>query len=330
MRKTDRNISPAVRWNKALYRTKRSLTFGFVLQRTNLCARRCFMENLYLPKDPRMYLREELQIRKKRRPHYSLRAFARDLEMSPSSLCEFLSGRQGMSRERILWVGKKIQLSDTQIDHFCDLVEVEFGRTPKDRKAAKVRVTTRTKDDNNRMSVEQFHVIADWYHLTLLEILNLPDQNFSINEIAQILNIDQSDVELGLQRLCNLGMLVKVEGKYQVQSDSTVTGDEGPSRAIQIFHEQFLQMQADVVTKKSPSDRENISVSLGIAQKDWPKLREEIKHAVISTLTKYATNNNKKDQVVCFALQAITLLEPKAVSNFKFKQTSSSEEKLNV
>jgi uncharacterized protein (TIGR02147 family) len=267
------------------------------------------MNEIYFPNDPKLFLQEELSIRKKRRPHYSLRAFARDLEMSPSSLCEFLSGRQGMSRERIHWVGNKINLSTIQIEHFCDLVESEFGRTPKDRKLAKVRVATRTKNDQHRLSVEKFHFIADWYNMTLLEILDLPSIEFKSSEISKILNITEEEVKLGIKRLLHLGLIEKKDGRYIVKQDSTVTGDEGPSRAIQIYHEQFLRMQSDFVSKKSVSDRENVSGSIKISQSDWPKIREELKEVTINILTKYTANAKPKDQVLCLALQAITLFD---------------------
>lgn len=290
------------------------------------------METVYLPNDSRAFLQEELNMRKKRRPHYSLRAFARDLEMSPSSLCEFLSGRQGMSKERIQWIGQRIKLSDLQISHFCDLVESEFGRTEKERRIAKMRVSTRIKDDKNRISIDEFYFISDWYHLTLLEVLALKDQNYSHEELAQILSISVEELELGLNRLIHLGLLKQNKGKYEVQSEATIAGGEGPSRAIQMYHEQYLQMQADSISRKSSLDRENISVSLQIAQEDWLNMREEIKQSVISILTKYASNEKSKNQVVCFALQAITLLDnpldhtTKTPLNNKLKLKKKSKE----
>lgn len=266
------------------------------------------MQTHYLPKDARAFLREELQIRKKRRPHYSLRAFARDLEMSPSSLCEFLAGRQGMSRERIIWISKKINLSDEQIVHFCDLVESKFGRTPRERKQAKVRVTARSQEDDNRLSLEKFHFIADWYHLTLLEVLSLPEANFSIKDLAGILSIEEKQVREALKRLEKLNLVKKNQSKYEITTEATVAGDEGPNRAVQIYHEQFLRMQADQVFKKPVQERENISASLTIANEDWPAFREDLKKSIIDLLTHYTSKNSQKNQVMAFTLQAITLL----------------------
>src|SRR2546430_13739191 len=48
--------------------------------------------------DYRRVLRKELESRCRTSPRYSLRAFARDLKISPSRLSEILSGKQGLSR----------------------------------------------------------------------------------------------------------------------------------------------------------------------------------------------------------------------------------------
>ena len=56
-------------------------------------------------KSLREILNEELQRRRARRSAYSLRAFARNLRMSPSFLCEIMGGRKLPSpvmAERIL------------------------------------------------------------------------------------------------------------------------------------------------------------------------------------------------------------------------------------
>src|SRR5262245_32015851 len=92
------------------------------------------------PPDPRQYLKSELELRQQRRPQYSLRAFARDLNMSPSTLSDFFHGKLGLSRERVRHVGEKLRLSEAQQEHLNDLLESRFARKNEDRKAAKWRV----------------------------------------------------------------------------------------------------------------------------------------------------------------------------------------------
>ena len=76
------------------------------------------------PRDPRQYLKAELELRQQRRPQYSLRAFARDLNMSPSTLSDFFHGKLGLSKDRVRHIGTKLNLTDMQQSHFNDLLEV--------------------------------------------------------------------------------------------------------------------------------------------------------------------------------------------------------------
>ncbi|MGE4132964.1 MAG: TIGR02147 family protein [Bdellovibrionales bacterium] len=266
----------------------------------------------YFPKDPRFYLRQELELRQKRRPQYSLRAFARDMEISPSFLCEFLAGRQGLSRERVEWLGGKLGLSSEQQEHFWDLIESKFGRSPSVRKSARVRLAQRTQDDQGNLSLEKFRLIAEWYHFALLEILGLPESRYTNLELAEILGISSAEVREAIHRLASLGLLelstVNGVSLIKVCDEVTSTVEQGASRAIQIAHQQTLQLHADQIEHKSIEERETLSVCLSIAQSDWEDLRRELKESVLKVLTKFATREVSADQVVSFTMQGMTLL----------------------
>lgn len=263
----------------------------------------------FFPSDPRDYLKEELEARQRRRPQYSLRAFARDLEISPSFLSEFLSGRQGMSRERSVWVSRKIGLSQDQTSHFWELLQAKFGRCPQERKAASVRADRRAKNTSSRLSVERFKVIADWHHFALLELLSLPDRVFSRLELARLLRITEIQVDQAIQRLMDLDMVTALAGdRFQVNSEVTISGDEGANEALRRAHQQMLEYQIVALENKPMEERESLAVTLSVASSQWAALRSDLKSAVLSVLTRYSSTEDKKDQVVCLNLQAITLI----------------------
>ena len=280
----------------------------------------------HFPSDQRTYLRDELGLRQNRNPHYSLRAFARDLEMSPSFLCEFLAGRQGLSRERVRAISRHIRLSDQQWEHFWDLVESKFGRTSEAKSAAAFRVSQRVKSPENHLSRERFYLIADWYHFVLLEVLGIEGKSYSKDELAQILGITKAEVAAGLKRLTLLKLIEPV-GKgsqvaYKVLTESTIAGGEGADRAVQLSHQQWLEMQADAVERKSFEERENISASFSMSQSEWMEFRQELQKSTLNLLSKYGSTKKPRDQVVCFSLQCITLL-PK---NEELKETPCSDQ----
>jgi uncharacterized protein (TIGR02147 family) len=263
----------------------------------------------HFPQDHRAYVREELELRQKRRPAYSMRAFARDLEVSPSFLCEFLAGRQGLSRERTVWIAEKLKLTAEQAEHFQDLIEAKFALNADKKKLAKFRAQQRNRNSDSHLSLENFHLIADWYHFALLEILGVPGPQKSMKQIARLIDVPEADLKEASARLLRLGLLKKDGDRLTPVDDTTSAGGEIPDRAIRLSHQQTLAMHAAAVDRKEYTERENVSVTFSIAAQDWPKLRKEIQQSVMNVVARFAGVEAPKDQVVSLGLQAITLLD---------------------
>lgn len=272
----------------------------------------------HFPLDHTAYVRQELEQRQKRRTQYSLRAFARDLEISPSFLCEFLAGRQGVSKARVAWIASKIGLSDEQSEHFWDTVQARFAQSTSVRNAAAFRAGQRAKSPDSHLSLERFHVIADWYHFALLEILGLPNAPRSLKEISRSLGVTITDLEGAIARLTRLELLEAVgEGEartYRPTTQVTTVGEEVPSGAIQASHQQALRMHADQAAVKNYRDRENLSVSFSVLASEWPSLRKDVQKAVMEVVARYSGKDEPKDQVISLAMQMITWLEPEGAN----------------
>jgi uncharacterized protein (TIGR02147 family) len=144
----------------------------------------------FYPQDSRHYLKFEFEARKKRRPHYSLRAFARDLELSPSALSEYLSGKLSFSEERVLQVSKKIQLKPIQTEHWIDLIKMESASSQADREVAAVKVKARATQEKGSIALDLFQVISDWYHYALLELIDIDEKYQDPKAAAKALGID--------------------------------------------------------------------------------------------------------------------------------------------
>lgn len=68
--------------------------------------------------DYRTALKSELKKRSEKNDRYSLRAFARDLGMSPSYLCEVLGGKASLSPRRIERVAPLLELSEDELEAY--------------------------------------------------------------------------------------------------------------------------------------------------------------------------------------------------------------------
>ena len=75
----------------------------------------------------RSILKDELLRRIRQNPRYSLRAFARDLRLSPSRLSEVLSGKQGLSRQAAKAITERLGWRGSEAERFIDLVESQHA-----------------------------------------------------------------------------------------------------------------------------------------------------------------------------------------------------------
>jgi plasmid maintenance system antidote protein VapI len=63
-----------------------------------------------------------LDTRKNRNHRYSLRSFARDLQVSPTTLCYLFKNRRKISTFSALKISQNLQVTETELDHWHSLV----------------------------------------------------------------------------------------------------------------------------------------------------------------------------------------------------------------
>jgi uncharacterized protein (TIGR02147 family) len=258
------------------------------------------MEPELFPEDPRTYLKSELELRQLRRPQYSLRAFARDLNMSPSALSDFLQGKLGLSKEKVRLVSAKLNLTEAQQEHLLDLLEARFARTEELRKVARWRAEQRIKDQPGRISLEQYRAISNWYHMAIPELLELDESFQDPKVLAKALGISTLAVKRALQILEEIGLLDFKNGHYLVKSNSSVIGDETPNEAIRQTHSEILSLAQQSIEKLSMHERENVSVFLTIKNEDYLELQKQLRKAITNVLHRFAAKEGKKDRLYCY------------------------------
>jgi uncharacterized protein (TIGR02147 family) len=259
------------------------------------------MSSLIL-KDARDYIRLELEVRQQRRPSYSLRAFARDLRMSPSSLSDFLTGRVGMSHTRAQFMASHFQWTELTQEHFWDLVQTKFGKSIEARKNARLRVASRLKESSISVSVDAFKAISDWYHLVLIEIFQIQGERADLKQIAKQLDLTPAVLREACDRLERLGLLRKTANGFEPVESETWIGDEAPSEAVRSYHGQILQLAARSVEKFKMEERESLSLAFSVDRDDFPKLQKELRSSIMRVLQKYA-QKTPANQVQCLSLQ---------------------------
>lgn len=82
----------------------------------------------------------EFNTRKNQNPSYSLRAFARDLDMSAPRLSQVLNKKQGLSVEAAKEVAQKLKCSELEKIWFCNSVGVLHSRSKSNKEKYKLKL----------------------------------------------------------------------------------------------------------------------------------------------------------------------------------------------
>lgn len=259
--------------------------------------------------DYRNLLREELAVRCQINPKYSLRAFARDIDLAPSRLSEVLSGKQGLSRQVAEKIGQRLGYNDSERCFFADLVTSIHARKESDRKAAIALVERKVGDQELlRLKNDTFHLISDWYHLAILELATTKDFETNVRWIAKKLNISESEVELALERLERFGFLGWDGDALVPLEPKTTTPGGTPSESIRKFHQQILAKAMDSVVMQGIEERDLSAVIVAVDRARLPEAKERLKQF----RREFCTDMNKapdKNSVYCLSIQFFSLTE---------------------
>lgn len=262
-------------------------------------------------KDATDYIKFEHELRRTRRQSYSMRAFARDLSVSPSSLNDFLKGRVGMSPSRIESIAEKLKWSEMRKEHFTDLVRAKFDKDPGVRRASFMKMKSRLKDSSYGLSVDSFKVISDWYHLVIRELCDVKD-GMTISRVAEELSLSPLTAGKAIRRLIKLDLLKETEKGLKSTEFGSHFGDEAPSEAIVEFHTQILELAQKAMREIPFEDRESHSLIFSVPKAKLPKMHAELKTAILQIANKYAHGANM-DTIQALSLQVFPVWEEKGL-----------------
>lgn len=260
--------------------------------------------------DYRDYLLRELSARMERRPHYSKRAFARDLALSPSTITGFLKGEIRFSPARAKSIGKQIKLNLEQIEHWQDLMDQQFCRDGGKKVLAELKVKSRLQAQSHSISIDRFKYISEWHHAAFLELIQMDAKKFSnVNTAAKSLGVSPKTLNLAIKRLTLLGLLTKSGDILEVVKNIQV-GDQIPSLAIRQFHSDILQKSIRALEVQDFNQRFNSSLVFRVPKKRIPEIKEDLKQISRQVVDKvFAQGNNESDDVYCLGIQLFSLLK---------------------
>ncbi len=227
----------------------------------------------------RKYLLDALAERRANNAGYSLRAFARRLGYSPSHLSRVLKGTKNISPAAARRIATRLKMARSEMEHFLDLAgwETSEGRVKEllERRLGKSAPALRRR----KLRAEAFRLIADWYHLPLLELAGTTEFKSDPHWIAGRLGISVARAKAAVELLVSLKLLTRAADGRLSQGDPAAveTTDDVPDAAIRAHHEQMSRLAALAVHGQPVSEREFQSLQFPMDERQIPRLKELVR-----------------------------------------------------
>lgn len=253
---------------------------------------------LAMIEDFKEYLQSELDKRKKSNSLFSLRAFARNLEISPAQLSQVISGKRRLTINTAKKIAKALKLSPVESEKFLEAVNQDFISKKK----------TRLSDEKRRkLKEDEFRLICDWEHFAILSLSEIKNNSSDARWIARRLNIPMNIAADARDRLLRLGLIEIKNSQFRQVSAPLTTTNDIRSESIQRSHYQNLELARQKLESVAVSEREYTTVTMATSPK---KLKEaktlirEFKRKLMEFL-----EDGEKTDVYTLAIQLFPLTE---------------------
>ena len=195
--------------------------------------------------DGRLLLLHELTSRKNRNASYSLRAFARDLGVSPAALSQYLLRKRELSKKNRQLVIDRMKLS------------------PLEQKAFQQgRVVSAKVETHELMQEDTFKLIGDWVSLAILNLARLRHNSAKPALIAARLGISTEEATDVIKRLIRLE-LVEIQDSRLVRTKRPfATTTDVPSGAIKKFHLSVLHKAEQALLTLPVEERDITAITM--------------------------------------------------------------------
>ena len=217
----------------------------------------------------RDFLQDALINGRLRNPSYSLRALAQKAGLSPAALSEILKGKRRISIKRATKILMKMNANPEQLQ------KILLGMN-------KINSHSLTTANQHKLSIDQFYLIAEWYHFAILSLSETENFNDNSYWISKRLNVPVNTVVKALERLERLKLLKRNHNGRLIPSELQLfTPDEISHRGLKQQHAEILNKCLNSLEHDSIEKRDFLGVTMTLNPKDLPLAKKLLRKFVV-------------------------------------------------
>lgn len=251
-------------------------------------------------------IKSELSRRLKKNQAYSLRAFARALKIEAGVLSQYLSGKRIPSYKAAQKLIRGLALSPDQKNSFLTSLAGHHQSRGLKRLNPVFRSTT-LEIAPKALNVDLFQVIGDWHHYAILLLTEVENFKEDSRWIAKTLGITQIEAKLALERLIELNLLQRKNGRLRFVDQKVTTENKAiTTPALRRRQRQILEKAIDSLENDPIEIRSMTGMTMAIDPskiKEAKKLISEFNQKMSSFLESSTRSEVYELQISLFPLQ---------------------------
>ena len=216
-------------------------------------------------------IKEDFSRKQRQNPHYSLRAYARDIGVHSATLCQVLKGKRALPLKNSTEVANKLGLGPKERTIFLE----SLHKTKTSLDAIKVD----PHDERFMLDESYFKVLAEWEHYAVLTLFDIDNFNPTITEISSRLGLQPNRTEVVLNNLFASGILKQEEDGKIVKASNAVyrTTEDVTSTALRLSHLETLEMGKNKLEEVAVELRDFSSMTIAMDLERLPEVKTVIR-----------------------------------------------------
>lgn len=264
------------------------------------------------PLSYREIIRSALDERLRKNHRYSLRSFAKALDVSPALLSGVLSGKKRVTSKLSPHFVKKLGLGAVEGKVFSLLVLKDECRDPQELARVQQQLETILQNRSHLLDFESFSAVSDWVHFAILEMVRLKDFSPDFGWMARRLAVPPLRVRLAVERLLERDLLRRDPsgGLTVIHHSVEATADSKSQRDPNILESYFLPLSERSMAALATTPRGECCYTMwliGVDQTKIAEFRNRILAVQDELFAEFVDNHGPYDRIYTFSIQLMPL-----------------------
>ena len=245
------------------------------------------MINVFDYTDYRKLLADYYAEQKEKMPQFSYKYFANKAGFKNKGFVfNIVKGVKNLSKTSIFKVSRAMSLNKSESDYFENLVAFNQAKDLDEKNHFYKRMETVKNRSNKKSDIplirkDQYDFYSSWYLSAIRSLIDMYEFKDNYKWLSQNVYpaITHKQAKNAVQTLKKLGLIEKKNnGSYKVKNKTVTTGKEVSSLAVSNLHLETMKLAANALKEISKNKRNITGLTLGISQKTYETICEEIQN----------------------------------------------------